>query len=293
MAKTDTNPRADAKSYSPEDVRKARAEQAQRNEVPGGQRRVKAFPGQLTARLVERGGKQFYHLEGFATVFERGYEMWDMFGEYKEIMDYNSLSKSLAGNPDVAFLVNHSGVTMARTTSSTLELATRTNEEGYTGLHVDAYLNPDRQDVRDFVSAVVDKNVDEMSFAFMLIEGEWNDDFSVFRILEADINRGDVSGVNYGANPFTSIQARSADWLADISRVPAPVAREAFAQIRARLEGLGDIDLSDIADWEIVDETGDDDEAETETTKERSAPIPEMTGKSAKLWKMRLENLDK
>lgn len=224
-----------------EAIRKARAERSQNfpGELPAGQFRMKSFPGKLTARLEDRNGRQMYHLDGFASVFDRGYEMWDMFGSYIETVDSGALNKSLQNSPDVAWLVNHRGVTMARTTNGTLELAKRSTEDGYTGLHTDAWLNPDRQDVRDIVSAVVDELVDEMSFAFMLNDGQWNEDYTEFRITEADINRGDVSAVNYGANPYTSIQARSTEWLDDIERVPAVVARAALDRIKRRLDVAG------------------------------------------------------
>ena len=132
--------------------------------------------------------------------------MWDMFGPYDESVATNALDKSLAADPDVAFLVNHKGVTMARTTNGSLLL-----KSDLTGLGTQAFLNAERQDVRDFVSAVMDEDVDEMSFAFMINQGEWDEDFENFRLTELDINRGDVSGVNYGANPFTSISARAAE----------------------------------------------------------------------------------
>jgi len=205
--------------------RQARAEGA----IPGGTARMHAFPGKLRATLVTRDDKQFYEVEGYASVFEVGYEMFDMFGPYREIVDYRAFDKSMANGPDVAFLVNHKGVTMARTTNGTLELST-----DMTGLKAHAFLNADRQDVKDFASAIRDGLVDEMSFAFMLNDGMWNDDFDEFRILEADINRGDVSGVNFGANPYTSIQARAAEWLADAERMPTAVARAAFARLARR-----------------------------------------------------------
>lgn len=232
------------------DIRAARAER--RLEIPGGSQRTRGFPSQLRMKLVNQDGRSFYEVEGYATVFERAYEMWDMFGSYRETMANSSLDKSLANNPDVAFLVNHRGVTMARSTKDSLDL----NKDS-TGLHIHALLNADRQDVRDLASAIGDGLIDEMSFAFMLNQGEWNDDYTEFRITEADINRGDVSAVNYGANPFTSIQARSADWLADIDRVPEPVARAAFQRIHTRLEALGPSALEGMADWPVEDLTGE------------------------------------
>jgi HK97 family phage prohead protease len=208
-------------------IRAARAEHSA--VIPGGAARIRAFPSQLRATLVEKNGKQFYEVEGYATIYDRGYDMYDMFGEYTEIMDGGSLDKSLANSPDVSFLVNHKGVTMARTTNGTLELSSDA-----TGLRQRAWLNADRQDVREIASAINDKLVTEMSFAFMLNEGEWNDDYDVFRILEADVNRGDVSAVNYGANPYTSINARASEWLADADRMPPAIARAALERLSGR-----------------------------------------------------------
>jgi len=114
-----------------------------------------------------------------------------------------------------------------------------------TGLRSIAYLNPDRQDVRDLVSAITDELITEMSFAFMLNDGEWTDDFTRFRILEADINRGDVSGVNYGANPYTSIAARSREVLDDLDHLPAGAQRAALRRLEERLTGDAVLDMDD------------------------------------------------
>ena len=46
-----------------------------------------------------------------------------------------------------------------------------------------------------------------MSFAFMIDGGEWSRDMDVFRLTGVNLHRGDVSAVNYGANPYTSIAA--------------------------------------------------------------------------------------
>lgn len=208
-------------------TRAARAEHAR--EMPGGPGRTRAFPSEIRAKLVDRNGKSYYEVDGYATTFDRGYEMYDMFGSYTEIIDSHCLDASLAASPDVAFLVNHRGMTMARTTNGTLDLTADA-----TGLANHALLNAERQDVRDLASAINDKLVDEMSFAFMLLDGTWNDDYSVFRITEADINRGDVSAVNYGANPYTSITARASEWLADAERMPPAVARAALARLAKR-----------------------------------------------------------
>jgi phage head maturation protease len=118
---------------------------------------------------------------------------------------------------------------MARTTNGTLELSVDAS-----GLHSTAYLNPKRTDVRDLLVAIDDKTVTEMSFAFMLDDGEFNEDFSQFRITKVDLNRGDVSAVNYGANPYTSIAARSREIMAELEHLPAGAARAALARLQHR-----------------------------------------------------------
>jgi len=145
----------------------------------------------------------------------------------------SAFTRTLAANPDVAFLLNHRGMTMARTQAGTLEL--RMDESG---LRSDAWLNPKRQDVQDLIVAIDDGNITEMSFAFMLEQGEWSEDFSQFRITQLDIHRGDVSAVNYGANPYTSIAARSQEILADMDRLPVGLARAAMQRLTARSDLL-------------------------------------------------------
>lgn len=244
-------PKGQSNGMNREEIRAARAERAK--EVPGGQARMHRFPAQLRAKLVQKDGKDYYEVTGFATIYDKPYEMYDMFGTYKETMDGHALTKSLMAEPDVAFLTNHRGITMARTTNGTLELKNaRRQEDSAMGLSINAFLNAQRTDVRDIASAIGDELVDEMSFAFMLNDGEWNDDYSEFRITEADINRGDVSAVNYGANPYTSISARAAEFMDVIADMPVSMARATFMKLTNR----SDLDFSD---WITVDETGEDD----------------------------------
>jgi hypothetical protein len=65
---------------------------------------------------------------------------------------------------------------------------------------------------------------------------QWNDEYTEFRITEADINRGDVSAVNYGANPYTSIEARASEFLDLADRIPAPLARAAVLRLSSRAD---------------------------------------------------------
>lgn len=197
--------------------------------VPNGAGRSQAFTSQLRAEAVKRDGQDFNLVTGYASVVERSYKMWDWLGEYDEIVSAGAFDKTLSANPDVAFLVNHRGVTMARTTNGSLELSA-----DETGLKSAAYLNPKRQDVSDLVHAIDDGVITEMSFAFMITSGQWSPDYTEYRINEVDLDRGDVSAVNYGANPHTSIAARSREILSALDQLPAGAARAALEQLRHR-----------------------------------------------------------
>jgi Escherichia/Staphylococcus phage prohead protease len=257
--------------------------------LPGGSLRTRPFPGKIRMQMVQQDGRWLYEMDGYATVFNRDYEMWDMFGSYTETVDSTALDHSLAANPDVAFLVNHRGLTMARTVSKTGN-PTLFLEKDSTGLHCRAFINSERQDVKDLASAIGDGLVDEMSFAFMLNAGKWNDDYSAFNITEADINRGDVSAVNYGANPYTSIEARASDWLADTERMPKTVVREMAGRIARRdealyLEAAGTLSANSrelyMRQAEAMANTAEEPAPVTPDSKEHR-------GKSVKLWQVRL-----
>jgi HK97 family phage prohead protease len=148
----------------------------------------------------------------------------------------------LLNNADVNFLVNHSGLSLARTKSGSLIL----DEDG-TGLRNLAEMNPKRNDVNDLYHAVNDKDVDEQSFGFRVVADEWMDEDgepsnmmegTQRRILEVSLNKGDVSAVNYGANPATSGGFRSLDrTLADLRNGKA-LTDEQRAELRAFAAGI-------------------------------------------------------
>jgi ATP-dependent protease ClpP protease subunit/phage head maturation protease len=217
------------------------AYRAYRSAVPGiGAARKVPTKTQLRAVSDLRNGKKMKHLSGFFTIYDRGYPMWDIYGEYSERVRSGSGRETLASNPDVAFLVNHAGVTMARTTTNggnrepTLIL-----EERREGGWQDAWVNPERRDVADLLLAIDDGNVDQMSYAFMIPEGGglWSEDFTEFEIVQYDIDRGDVSAVNYGANPYTDIAARTAEVLNDLDHLPQGALRAAAERLQARGQG--------------------------------------------------------
>ena len=139
---------------------------------------------------------------GYASIVEAGYEMQDMFGSFTETIARNAFATTLGNGADVAFVLNHGangGAPMARTKPGSLKLAA-----DQTGLHTEARLNPTRSDVQIVRAAVEDGDLDEMSFAFRCTNDEWDEEYTERRILEVNMHQGDVSIVNFGANPATA-----------------------------------------------------------------------------------------
>jgi HK97 family phage prohead protease len=195
---------------------------------PSAWRHGAPTPRELRAATEVRNGREVVHTSGYFTRYNMRYPMWDTFGEYRERVRPGSGARSLAAKPEVAFLTNHGGMAMARTTADSLEL--REDEKG--GYH-DGWLNPKRNDVHDLVIAIDDRDVPQMSYAFMIPDGmgEWSADFTDFEIIEWDINGGDVSACNFGANPYTDISARAAEVLDEVTRLPAGAQREALLRL--------------------------------------------------------------
>jgi phage head maturation protease len=87
------------------------------------------------------------------------------------------------------------------------------------------------------VTAIEDGNVDEMSFAFRVTRQQWSPDYDQRDILEVDIHKGDVSVVNFGANPATSVEALAMRGL-DVGRMATADAEALIARLQQRLASL-------------------------------------------------------
>src|SRR5687768_6836012 len=93
-----------------------------------------AFPAQFEVRARPDGtGGTRYELDGYATVYDAPFEMWDPFGSYDEVVRQGSGAKTLSENPDVMFVYNHEGMPLAGTKNGSLRLS-----EDSTGLHTNA-----------------------------------------------------------------------------------------------------------------------------------------------------------
>lgn len=143
-------------------------------------------------------------LEGYASVFEHPY---DVYGGppvgWSETIARDAMDKTLAERPDLHLLVNHEGLPLARTKSGTLDLTADDH-----GLKVVAHLDLSDPDVQRLAPKMRRGDMDEMSFAFRVKAQQWSQDETERRITELSLHKGDVSVVNFGANPATTAQIR-------------------------------------------------------------------------------------
>lgn len=166
---------------------------------------------------------------GYACVTEAPYEMSDWAGPFTEVVRQGAFTKTLAEGADVPFLVNHTGLTLARTKSGTLQLS-----EDDTGLHTEASLDPASPHVQALRSAMERGDVDEMSFGFWITRQVWSPDFDQRDILEVSLQKGDVSAVNYGANPNTAgATLNSRELAGQLQRLDATERRQVFERLAA------------------------------------------------------------
>jgi HK97 family phage prohead protease len=150
--------------------------------------------------LDVRSSSDSVTIEGYASTFNQPYDM----GWYTETVASGAFSRPLGRNPDVRFLINHDGLPLARTTSRTLDLAQDTN-----GLHFRATCDASDPDVQRVAPKMIRGDLNEMSFAFGVVEDEWSEDYSQRTLRALNLDNGDVSLVTYPANPNATASMRS------------------------------------------------------------------------------------
>jgi HK97 family phage prohead protease len=166
-------------------------------------------------------------LTGYASVFNNGYEVLGgpPYG-WTERVDPGAFGVTLAAKPDLHLLINHEGMPLARTKSGTLQLSTDSK-----GLLVEAALDRRDPDVQRLETKMERGDMDEMSFAFRVKADAWSDDDSERTLTEVSLHKGDVSVVNFGANPATSAQLNSAANALEVLAALDPEA--AMAELRS------------------------------------------------------------
>lgn len=150
------------------------------------------------------------HFSGYASVTDVPYDV----GWYQETIQRGAFKRTLGEKPDVQLLINHAGMPLARTISGTMTLT-----EDDRGLKVEANLDPEDPDVQSLARKMKRGDIDQMSFAFLVTAGDWNDDYTARTITACSIHRGDVSVVNQGANPASTASVRSQDAIAALRRL--------------------------------------------------------------------------
>ena len=146
-------------------------------------------------------------VEGYAAVFDEETNIGDVF---REVIRKGAFRNALERKDDVAFLINHGGLPLARTRSGTLEL-----EEDERGLKVRSTLDGSDPDVARIVPKMRRGDLDKMSFAFSVPKGGQNwagtdaDGLDLREITDTVLY--DVSIVTEPAYGGTDIALRSRD----------------------------------------------------------------------------------
>lgn len=137
---------------------------------------------------------------GYAAVFN---QEADIGGYFREVIAPGAFTDAI-GRDDVVFLINHDGLPLARTRSSTLTLS-----EDDKGLKIETFLRSDDPDVQRIIPKMKRGDLDKMSFAFMPEVQEWDEsgDVPLRTIKKASLY--DVSIVTTPAYDGTSIGLRS------------------------------------------------------------------------------------
>lgn len=184
---------------------------AQRVDRPGQRRSGERLGTGFGARAAllapelraSKSGSGLLHFSGHASVVEQGYEMYDFFGPYTEVVSREAFDKTLQ-RVDLDTTLNLGHDQMRRIASTVAPGALLTLSMDEQGLAVDApNLDPQDHDVAYIAPKLQKGLITEMSFAFRIIRGQWSPDYSEYRIEEVDIHRGDVAIVGYGASPLT------------------------------------------------------------------------------------------
>jgi HK97 family phage prohead protease len=168
---------------------------------------------------VEDGDENTLTLTGYASTFQP-YEMYGgpSNGQgWVEQIDRGAFERTLKEGPDLHLLINHEGLPLARTKSGDLDLSVDDH-----GLKVVARLDRSDPDVQRLEPKMRKRAgqtrplMDEMSFAFRVKGQEWSsspefkdDPQALRKITEVSLHKGDVSVVNWGANPTTHAELKS------------------------------------------------------------------------------------
>ncbi|PWJ73836.1 hypothetical protein C7441_12519 [Pseudaminobacter salicylatoxidans] len=141
-------------------------------------------------------------VSGYAAVFNQEANIG---GYFREVILPGAFRKAL-GSTDVPFLINHTGLPLARTRSGTLKLT-----EDSHGLKIETELDSGDPDVQRIVPKMKRGDLDKMSFAFRATVQRWDDTQDPPLRTVEEVELFDVSVVTDPAYDGTSIALRSLD----------------------------------------------------------------------------------
>jgi HK97 family phage prohead protease len=208
-----------------------------------GEREIRTVPIQqlelregevFTKASEDSEGRALLRFVGYASVFDQRYGV----GMYEEVITRGAFKRSLASKDlDCVLRMEHVDLPLARTTgivtlSDGTEQATLTLSEDTKGLRVEALLDPEDPDVQRLAPKMRRQDLNEMSFAFRCMDDAWSEDYGIRTVKTAEIHRGDVSIVTYGASPTTSSTLRSEEALVTIRSAGPAGLIDAFTEWR-------------------------------------------------------------
>lgn len=220
-----------------------------------GEREIRTVPikslelreGEVTTQATEDSdGRALLRFVGYASVFDQRYSV----GFYEEIIARGAFKRALAApSLDCVLRMEHVDLPIARTTGTVIladgtEQATLALSEDDDGLRVEALLDAEDPDVRRLIPKMRRKDLSEMSFAFRCADDTWSEDRGLRTVRVAELHRGDVSIVTYGASPTTNSTIRSEETLAILRSAGVggfvDVALELIERATVKIEGRGE-----------------------------------------------------
>lgn len=183
------------------------------------QQREKRGGIRAEVRADETGVK----VSGYAAVFNQETNIGDYF---REVILPGAFRNAL-GSTDVPFLINHSGLPLARTRSGTLKLS-----EDSHGLRIETELDGGDPDVQRIVPKMRRGDLDKMSFSFRAVKQRWDDTQTPPLRTVEEVELYDVSIVTEPAYEGTDIGLRSLE----ASRTEARRQHNAAAFARRKAE---------------------------------------------------------
>ena len=190
----------------------------------------------MAAPMLPSESENEYRVEGYATTFNDPYVLFsDGDRDFLESVDNHAFDGT--DMRDVIFQFDHAGMVYARNKNGTLQLSVDEH-----GLKVNADLSS-TEDSRRMYEAIASGLVDQMSFAFVVDDEEYDKDTRT-RTIRHIKKLYDVSAVSIPANPGTEISARSAfEGYIEAERLEqleAEKKQKLIAEIRNLLKGEND-----------------------------------------------------